>query len=333
LAHIGFFRATKEPIIRKCPAGIQAALKPEKIVMSAGNLLSPSAYHHPLVRDLCWTLASEFDLLAELPPFQRFHPLQPPALLADWLRNLDADPRQLEAFFSGAPQQRLGRHFEKLVLFHLQHAPANPLQLLEHNRPVMGKSAGGRDITLGELDFLLAEAHTKIHLEVAVKFYLGVTHTGATHWLGPSLDDRLTRKLQHLRDNQLPLSQVLQIEPVERRFWVKGVLFHPGQTILDLPDGIIPPRQTSFWLTCSQATQSLELSEWIGLPKARWLGCGLEGLDGSATADQLRTYFAAATPGRALMLWNNLRDARCLVVADDWPVAAQSTLRHLTVPQ
>ena len=293
---------------------------------TAGDRLRPANYRHPLVRDLCWTLASDFDLLSELPPFQRFQPVQPIALLADWLNELDADPRQLEIFFGDTPQQRLGRHFEKLVLFYLQFAPAKPFHLLEHNRPVMGKSADGRDITLGELDFLLRDEQTQIHLEIAVKFYLGVEHAGTIHWLGPGLEDRLTRKLQHLRDHQLPLSQVLQIEPVERRFWVKGVLFHPWQRILDLPEGIIPPRQPSFWLTYSQATQSLALSEWICLPKTRWLGCGMEGLANTATAEQLHAYFALAAPGRALMLWHKARDTRCLIVADNWPVAAQAVV-------
>lgn len=292
----------------------------------AGDALSPAAYRHPLVRDLCCTLAPDFDLLAELQPFQRFQPSQSTALLADWLRELDADPRQLEIFLGDTPQQRLGRHFEKLVLFYLQHAPANPFHLLEHNRPVLGQTPDGRDITLGELDFLLAGEQTKIHLEIAVKFYLGVEHGGAIHWLGPGLEDRLTRKLQHLHDHQLPLSQVLHIEPVERRFWLKGVLFQPWRKILNLPKGIIPPRQTSFWLTCSQAAQSLVLTEWICLPKNRWLGCGAEDLPNVATTDQLRAYFASAAPGRALMLWHKALEARCLVVADAWPAAAQAAL-------
>ncbi|MCR6651205.1 MAG: DUF1853 family protein [Cellvibrionaceae bacterium] len=288
---------------------------------------SLTRFHHPLVRDLCWTLDPAFDLLTELPPYSRFLPPQEQHLLDAWLRDLESDPQPLETFINNPSLQRLGRHFERLVLFYLGHSPASPFQVLNHNLPILRVNAEGHPITLGELDFLLAGPTGRLHLEIAVKFYLGLEHSGEVHWIGPSLHDRLTRKLQHLHGHQLPLSKTLEQEPMERYFWLKGALFHPWQRTLRLPDGLLAQEPASFWLTCSQALEVLaEPADWRCVARVNWLGCDGDEADAIATPLRIHQHFATST--QALMLWNETNKSRCLIVADDWPASASAVLSN-----
>lgn len=288
-------------------------------------------FDHPLVRDLCWTLDPAFDLLGQLPPHQRFVLPQAPDVLISWLWDLQRDPRPLQDFMSRSSVPRLGHHFESLVLFYLHHGPANPFQVLDHHRPIIRQSPAGHPITIGEIDFLLESPTARAHLEIAVKFYLGVETAGEIHWIGPGLRDRLDRKLQHLRQHQLPVSRALDLEPLERYFWVKGVLFHPWSQPLQLPEGLIAPEQVSFWLTCSQAIDTWpSFSDWCCLKKPHWLGCAWNHQAAPAvipaatptTPVQIREHFASSK--QALMLWSETRRTRCLIVADDWPTAARA---------
>ncbi|MEE3210323.1 MAG: DUF1853 family protein, partial [Pseudomonadota bacterium] len=57
--------------------------------------------------------------------------------------------------------------------------------------------------TLGELDLLIPRGQSTLHIELALKFYLGVEDD----WIGPNRRDLLSRKIQHTFDHQLPLAQ------------------------------------------------------------------------------------------------------------------------------
>lgn len=64
--------------------------------------------------------------------------------------------------------------------------------------------------TLGELDFILEESHTKkiIHLELAYKFYLfdpSISSEQINNWIGPNRNDSLKEKLEKLKRHQFPL--------------------------------------------------------------------------------------------------------------------------------
>lgn len=285
-------------------------------------------FDHPLVRDLCWTLSPRLDLLQELPPYQRFIPPQPPQELRQWLAHLQNRPEPLETFFSSESRRRLGHHFERLILFYLTHAPGQLLQVLDHNRPIYTRNSAGHRVTVGELDFLLSGIEGTVHLETAVKFFLGVEHAGAVCWLGPSLEDRLDRKIQHLREHQLPLSQFLETEittPVQRRFWVKGILFHPWQQKLTTDPTLLHQPDTNMWLTCADALDLPLDQEWVWLPKSRWLGCGVDDPEEQrATKTRIQAHFKQSN--RVLMMSHPGSAARRLIVADDWPAAAQAAL-------
>jgi hypothetical protein len=285
-------------------------------------------FHHTLVRDLCWTLSPSFDLLGELPPHHRFMPPQPAPVLRQWLEHLQCHPQALEAFIGTGPHQRLGHHFERLVLFYLTHAPAQPLRVLDHNRRIYTRDFAGNPVTVGELDFLLASPTGTVHLETAVKFYLGVEHAGEIRWLGPNLQDRLDRKLRHLREHQLPRSQLLETEadkPFQRHFWVKGILFQPWQQNLTVDLGLLTQPIEHRWLTCAQALEVVVDGEWMCLPKPHWLGCGVEDLqEQQVTKARIQQHFAHSD--RVLMMCHRELAARRLIVPDTWPDAARAAL-------
>lgn len=285
-------------------------------------------FHHPLVRDLCWTLSPAFDLLGELPPHQRFMPPQSAIVLRQWLEHLQYHPQSLEAFFDAGPHRRLGHHFERLILFYLTHAPAQPLRVLDHNRPIYTHDAAGNPVTAGELDFLLASPTGTVHLETAVKFYLGVEQAGEIHWLGPNLEDRLDRKLRHLREHQLPRSQILETaaeKPFQRHFWVKGLLFQPWQQRLTLSPGLLAQPVEHQWLTCTQALEERIDGEWFCLPKAHWLGCGTEDQqEQRVTKACIQQHFSHSD--RVMMVSLRESVARRLIVPDHWLSDARAAL-------
>lgn len=247
--------------------------------LSLADLLP--ALGQPEVRDLAWTLLSP-PLLANTEWPQR-HPLagsgwaRQPGRLADWLRRLDEEPAALLGWLSNGPIRRLGLYYERLWQFALQAAPG--VQLLASNLPIR---LGGR--TLGELDLLLRDEHGVHHLELAVKLYLGTGqgHDPA-HWVGPSSDDRLDRKLAHLAAHQLPLSGSrhgrlaladLRPDEVRAQFWLGGYLFYPWPDGCAAPQGAHPLHCRGRWLPRRQFATFLATAEpgvWQPLPRQAWL--------------------------------------------------------------
>lgn len=133
----------------------------------------------------------------------------------------------------GAPK-RLGRRFEQLLSALFEAMPS--IRILAQGVPI---HAGEQ--TRGEIDFLLRYQHAVIHLEVALKYYVGIGDAAArmnpAYWVGPSTEDRLDRKINHLHTHQLPLStqpETLALlsardlpQPTHRQAWIFGRLIHP----------------------------------------------------------------------------------------------------------
>jgi hypothetical protein len=66
------------------------------------------------------------------------------------------------------------------------------------------------DRTIGELDFLIQDVHTKniLHVELAYKFYLydpDISGPSINNWIGPNRRDTLSEKLTKLKIRQFPL--------------------------------------------------------------------------------------------------------------------------------
>lgn len=233
----------------------------------------------PQVRDLAWTLLAP-PLLAHSQCPQR-HPLaasswlSEPQRLAVWLCAHERQGDALREWLQAAPQQRLGHYYERLWQFALQRAP--DLRLLAANLAIREH---GR--TLGELDLLLEDAEGLHHLELAIKLYLGPCGQAPSEWLGPGAEDRLSRKLQHLYEHQLPLSssprakarlQALSPAPVQDAFWLAGYLFYPWPTGCSAPDGANPRLRYGTWLHRRDwpAYRQQADGAWQPLPRGEWL--------------------------------------------------------------
>ena len=194
------------------------------------------------------------------------------------LSALDRNPAPLLEHINARKNLRLGKYFELLWLYWLQHNLR--YRLLYANLPVRDQ---GR--TLGEFDFLVEDRETgkTLHWEVAVKFYLGTGDTRqACHWWGPGRRDRLDIKTQHLLNHQSSLSRLppaktcldtLGIQVDDTWALMKGRLFYPAGLDTPAPAGSFPGHQRGFWMSAQQFVQTTMpgASGWLVLSKEQWL--------------------------------------------------------------
>lgn len=300
----------------------------------------PNRLQHPQVRDLAWTILSP-SLLSEAPRCQR-NPLaasrwnNEPGLLADWLLRQDAEPSILHAWLSLHSTRRLGLYYERLWQYALSQAP--DVQLLAANLPIRQNGS-----TLGELDLLFCDAQGVHHLELAVKFYLGLASDDGSqhsHWLGPGSHDRLDLKLAHMCQHQLPLCTQpatlavlaeLTGRPVQSSFWLGGYLFQPWPQSCTPPLGANPHHLHGRWVR--QADWPIYEAEkpgavWQPIERGAWLAAArvaaAQRWDASSFADWLasgpaatRAQLLARLEPDASGVW--LEQERVFLVADDWP--------------
>lgn len=298
----------------------------------------PRRLHQPALRDLAWTLTAPALLLeagiAQRHPLAGSHWAEHPERLAAWLAHLDQQPEPLLQWLQSRHNQRLGHYYERLWQFALQQAPG--VRLLATNLPVRQGQ-----LTLGELDLLLEDRDGVHHLELAVKFYLGCPpYTGHwQEWLGPGQDDRLERKLNHLRHHQLRLPQSpaarqqlhnLTAAGIQSAAWLSGYLFAPWGEGAVAPCGDNPLGLRGDWLPLSQLghyRQQHSHQRWTRLPRGQWLAPALRtdaecsalpdpaGYWSSADSTQFPQLFALLEP--ADRHWQETR--RCFVCPDNWP--------------
>lgn len=96
---------------------------------------------------------------------------------------------------------RLGKWVERFVSFQLKEDSS--IDILAENIQIQNKK-----ITVGELDCILLQNNTPIHLEIVYKFYLydnSVGNSEIEHWIGPNRKDSLIEKIDKLTQKQLPL--------------------------------------------------------------------------------------------------------------------------------
>ncbi|WP_302142748.1 DUF1853 family protein [Halomonas alkalicola] len=302
--------------------------------------------HHPLVRDLAWLLLAP-DLL-DMPwpgrPSREALGLGDDALLAAWLDDLEADPTSLEACVGETLVGRMGLYHERLWQFLLDAAPGT--ELLAHNLRIhRGKQ------TLGELDLLYRRRGETalIHLEVAIKYYLGLIEGPGSaedqaRWIGPGGADSLGGKREHLHRHQLRLTEqpetrqalrelidgdaVGAARPLEihRQLAIPGVLFYPWRHPLPVPREANPAHLRGTWLFWGAwrdfrdglptGTRAARLTKphWLALPRHECL----QPL-GEVEARLAEHFREPASPVQ-LALWHAEAGwQRLFVVADDWP--------------
>ncbi|QTF91031.1 DUF1853 family protein, partial [Halomonas sp. BM-2019] len=224
--------------------------------------------HHPLVRDLAWLLLVPDLLQTPWPgrPDRRTLGLASDAQLAAWLDGLEADPATLEACVGETLQGRMGLYHERLWQFLLAAAPGT--ELLAHNLRIHRSKQ-----TLGELDLLYRRrgAATPVHLEVAIKFYLGLVEgpgeaQDQARWIGPGGADSLAGKRHHLHHHQLRLTEQPETRQalaerlcsdavgadrclrIDRQLAMPGVLFYPWPHQLSRPREASRDHLRGVWL-------------------------------------------------------------------------------------
>lgn len=241
---------------------------------------------NPIVRDLAWSCFSPPLILSQqvaLPGQSLANcALSLDSARRSWLEQLDAQPSSLLQHLDSSHSRRLGLYYEALWHFFLQQDER--VELVAHNLAVRQDKQ-----TVGEFDCLYYchERQRHIHLELAVKFYLGLpgaeTDHGQSewaHWLGPGGSDRLDIKLEHLRQRQLQLGQLeaareplrqLGIETLDLEMEIKGRLFQPVTTALGSPLGYNRTLAMSQWMTCTQALATFGHAQVVLLDKNQWL--------------------------------------------------------------
>ncbi|HSP58091.1 MAG TPA: DUF1853 family protein [Halomonas sp.] len=314
--------------------------------MPPPDLALLSRLHHPLVRDLAWVLLAP-DLIVT--PYSGRPSacelgLGDEATLLAWLSHLEQSPEGLQRYLGDTLAGRMGLYHERLWQFLLEHAPA--IRLLAHNQRILrGK------LTLGELDLLYCRKDdpTPVHLEVAIKFYLGLPDgpgaaTDQTRWIGPSGADSLAIKRERLHRHQLPLSGMAEAreairsaigetayeanEPilVKRRLAMPGVLFHPWHAPMPAPIEAGPDHLSGQWLFWrdwphwreSQPVDTrgawLSRPHWFAEPRDEQLW-SMQALDSGLA----RHFQRSASPLQLAVLTPDGRRQRLFLVADDWP--------------
>ena len=238
-------------------------------------------FKHRQVRDLAWVIASpplvsgtifketenethwwsEEDCLAE------FYD----CLLA--LHVLDREPSALINHLLALKNSRLGSIFEGLVSFWLRISP-NFNELHQNIQIIEDKH------TFGEIDFIIENIHTSeiIHLEVAVKFYLGCEpYEDAYRWFGTNTKDQLGKKIDHLKNHQTQLSSLYPKQlkkhfstPIDKKqCFIKGRLFYPE--LCDTPPSNLELAKNHLRGKWSYVDQQDATKDLVKINKTHWL--------------------------------------------------------------
>lgn len=233
-------------------------------------------FKHRLVRDLAWVISS--------PPlvsgnFNEVLWWDYEKCLAEYrdcfsaLLALDQNPHALISHLENLKSKRLGLRFEALVSFWLSSISPN-YTLLAQNIQLHEIPANTQSRTIGEIDFIIEDRHSGdiIHLEVAVKFYLGTAPFDDPYrWFGTNLNDQLGRKIEHLKQHQTQLSikhPTQMPRPIHQRHClVKGRLFYPMDENI-APQGVSANHLRARWLYQQESSGSEAL---IPLQKSEWL--------------------------------------------------------------
>lgn len=296
-------------------------------------------YQTQAVRDLAWACFSPPLIdTARLADAAGIRDLVP-ALTPDrrlWLEHLDRDAEPLLRHLARRPTGRLGLYFEQLWQFFL-HSDTQ-VELLAHNLPVQDAQR-----TVGEFDCLYYchRRRRHVHVEFAVKYYLGVSEPdanpeGGTRWLGPDPRDRLDRKLDRMLTRQIRLGETtagqavlasLGVADAEKEIVLRGQLYQPASRPRPLPPGYNRNNSPGIWTTLGQFASSADASgRYLLLPRLRWLSPAVAGpADRPLSAQDVYALLDARfAEGRgpapvALLDTAGVECERLFITPQDWP--------------
>lgn len=271
------------------------------------------------VEDLIWAINSP-SLICDAPIVSPVEPHQ-------------VDTGHLTEFLQDSPDPRVGRYFERLVLYWLQHIRrveivADSLQLRDQKR------------TIGELDFLFRDEQGRLtHWETAIKFYLHVPDAPArdSQYIGPNVRDTFEHKMQRLFAEQLPRSEKYSHRVEVRQAFVKGRIFYHQQAPVQTGSlrYLSPGHLRSVWIRAAEVTafcddgnkayRILEKPHWLSAQTALRQDSSL--LSGDRLREQLAEHFAAHD--RCVLISELVagldsdeilvESQRIFIVPDSWP--------------
>lgn len=235
----------------------------------------PERFKNRCVRDLAWVIASPPLVSGE---FNQTHWWNHQECLAEFndclpaLLDLDKDPSPLLTHLASIKSKRLGLRFEAYLSFWLSSISPNYTLLAQNIQ--LSEIVNTLKRTIGEVDFIIEEnkSGNVIHLEVAVKFYLGTApYSDPYRWFGTNLNDQLGRKLDHLKQHQTQLlinhPKQIPYSIDERHCIIKGRLFYPeGQT--NAPNGVTENHLRGKYVFQQDVSTQITL---IQLDKIQWL--------------------------------------------------------------
>lgn len=245
-------------------------------------------FNNQSVRDLAWAISSP-PLISKLssrcvwPETEWFQKIYEESL--SWLRRVDENPFELEELLNGQKDRRLGKYFETLWVYWLNHNPR--YEIIENNLQIIIDGE-----TLGEFDLIVFDKVIKktLHWELAVKFYLGTEDTSEMqNWYGSNCRDRLDLKVEHLLKRQSAISRQPRVmEWLKQRdicidgcaVILKGRLFYPWskKQSLDAISNVEAPlycnadHVRSWWMNVEQFEQIFDDKQlFIPLINEGWL--------------------------------------------------------------
>ena len=297
------------------------------------------------VRDLAAALSEPSLMIpsASMPCLSNDFFAQVYAEAKDWLLHLDENPQPLLDHIAATPRHnRLGLYYEALLTFWMKENAR--WGFLAHDLTVFKDKR-----TVGAFDLLAQNPGGVMHLEVAVKYYLGVV--GApdwVDWIGPGQNDCLGLKMEKMLSKQLKLSDTPAGKnalrdagfdvPNQKRLWLKGMYFRPYRS-----DPNCRPKQgmaaRGIWLTFSamgDLIAQMPTARWIPRDKPNWLAQLVapepfeHGYESGQAREQIQKQWQANDMQPvmwSLMMssqnfWREKR--RVFVVPDEWPSTARN---------
>ncbi len=268
---------------------------------SGSSLLAIESFSLPLIQDTCW------------------------AILAEQITLTESQVSLLTEKRKGP----LGRYFEALIQTIISLSPQ-----VEICHPNVVVQDGKR--TCGELDLLYQIDERWIHLELAVKFYIGLKDRSDPYqWHGPAARDTLGRKLERLYNHQIPLPETsagistldaINIHSVSSEALLMGMLFHPFDDWQDnnfiTPVSISENHANGWWIKRKNVSALLS-DDKIRikiLEKPEWLSAAMPEKDlinGQTFLDLFNSNYS----DRTIMIGRINSDAefdRGFIVPNDW---------------
>ena len=243
-------------------------------------LFNAAEYQVQQVRDLAWVIFGQ-------PMMNIPNHYQPMLDNTKWFQDLDREPQILLRHLQTKNLKMLGTYFEALWEFFLEQHP--DFELKYKNLQVFEER-----LTVGEFDFIFWDRRQNRyqHLEVAVKYYLGVINESQckqevnncslmSQWIGPGTRDRLDLKYQKLIQKQSQLGytdagrQLLAnkgIDEIESQINLLGYLFYPLDLSIGAPENADPNHLDGFWIRLSRLDELAKISGlWAIVDKPHWL--------------------------------------------------------------